>query len=267
MRFKPGLIVSAVICLLAAAAISACGSGGDGGGDSPGGDATTAGAGGGLSSSLPQGSERVDLKPADFTTRIDNRYWPMSPGSRWVYRETDAAGAKLKVVVTVTDRTKMIANGVEARVVHDLVTENGEYAENTYDWYAQDGDGNIWYLGEDTTEYKNGKPESTAGSWEAGVDGAQAGVALPADPQVGMHYRQEYYKGQAEDEGKVLSVSERAEVPFGRFSQVLMTRDTTPLEPNLVEHKFYAENVGPVLATTISGGSDREELLSYRTGG
>jgi hypothetical protein len=263
MRSKLRLIVSAVPCLLAAAAISACG--GDGGSGS-GGAADPSGSGG-SSSSLPQGGERVRLNPADFTTRIDNRYWPMSPGSRWVYRETDAAGAKQKVVVTVTDRTKMIANGIEARVVHDLVTENGAYVENTYDWYAQDADGNIWYLGEDTSEYKNGKPDSTAGSWEAGVDGAQAGIALPTDPQVGMHYRQEYYKGQAEDEGKVLSVSERAEVPFGRYSQVLLTRDTTPLEPNLVEHKFYAKGVGPVLATTISGGSDREELMSYRAGG
>jgi hypothetical protein len=268
MRFKPRLIVSAVIGLLVAIGISACGGdGSSGGGDGSGGGGDPSGSGRGSSSTLPQGGERVQLNPADFTTRIDNRYWPMSAGSRWVYRETDAAGAKQKVVVTVTDRTKMIANGIEARVVHDLVTENGQYVENTYDWYAQDAEGNIWYLGEDTTEYKNGKPDSTAGSWEAGVDGAQAGVALPTDPQVGMHYRQEYYKGQAEDEGKVLSVTERAEAPFGRFSQVLLTRDTTPLEPNLVEHKFYAKNVGPVLATTISGGSDREELLSYRAGG
>ena len=264
MRSKPRLIVSAVVCLLVAVAISACGRGGDA---TTAGDDLSGGAGGGASSSLPQGSEPVHLNPADFTTRIDNRYWPMSPGSRWVYRETDAAGARQRIVVTVTDRTKTIANGIEARVIHDLATENGEYVENTYDWYAQDADGNIWYLGEDTTEYRNGKPDSTAGSWEAGVDGAQAGVALPADPRVGTHYRQEYLKGEAEDEGKVLSVSERAEVPFGRFSQVLLTRDTTPLEPNLVEHKFYAKKVGPVLATTISGGSDREELLSYRAGG
>jgi hypothetical protein len=263
MRSKLRLIVSAVLCVLVAAAISACG--GDGGGD--GSAAADPSGGGGSSSRLPQGGELVRLSPAQFTTRIDNPYWPMSPGSRWVYRETDAAGAKQKVVVTVTDRTKMIANGIEARVVHDLVTENGEYVENTYDWYAQDADGNIWYLGEDTTEFKNGKPDSTAGSWEAGVNGAQAGVALPADPEVGMRYRQEYLKGEAEDEGKVLSVSERAEAPFGRFSQVLLTRDTTPLEPNLVEHKFYARDVGPVLATTPSGGSDREELLSYRAGG
>ena len=107
---------------------------------------------------LPQGSEPVDLDPADFTTQIDNPYWPMTPGSRWVYRETDTEGAKQRVVVTVTRQTKRIANGVEARVVHDVVTENGEPVEVTDDWYAQDADGNIWYLGEDTTEYENGKP-------------------------------------------------------------------------------------------------------------
>ena len=120
------------------------------------------------SGGLPQGSEPADLDPSEFTTEIDNEYWPMAVGSRWVYRETDTEGAEQKVVVTVTDRTKQIANGVEARVVHDVVTEDGEPVEVTDDWYAQDADGNIWYLGEATTEYENGKPVTTAGSFEAG---------------------------------------------------------------------------------------------------
>ena len=167
---------------------------------------------------LPQGSEPVDLNPADFTTKIDNPYWPMAPGSRWVYRETDTEGTKQRVVVTVTPRTKRIANGVEARVVHDVVTESGEPVEVTDDWYAQDTDGNIWYLGEDTTEYENGKPVSTAGSFEAGVDGAQAGIIMPANPEVGLAYRQEYYAGEAEDEGEIVSLDEQAEVPFGHFA-------------------------------------------------
>ena len=118
-----------------------------------------------------------------------------------------------RVVVTVTDRTKQIANGVEARVVHDVVTEDGEPVEVTDDWYAQDSDGNIWYLGEDTAEYENGKVVSTAGSFEAGVDGAQPGIALPADPEAGTTYRQEYYAGEAEDEGEIVSLDEQAEVP------------------------------------------------------
>ena len=114
-------------------------------------------------SSLPQGSEKANLNPADFTTDIDNPYWPMKPGSRWVYRETDTDGTTEKVVVEVTDKTKKIANGVEARVVRDTVTAGGKPVEVTDDWYAQDQAGNVWYLGEDTKEYENGKVSSTAG--------------------------------------------------------------------------------------------------------
>jgi hypothetical protein len=122
----------------------------------------------------------VNLDPADFTTKITNPYWPMKPGNRWVYRETDSEGIKQRVVVTVTDRTKEIANGVTARVVRDRVTEKGVPVEVTDDWYAQDKAGTIWYLGEATTEYEDGEPVSTSGSFEAGVDGAQAGVIMPA---------------------------------------------------------------------------------------
>jgi hypothetical protein len=189
------------------------------------------------------------------------------PGSRWVYRETDTEGSEQRVEVTVTDRTKMIANGIEARVVHDVVTEDGEPVEVTDDWYAQDSEGNIWYMGEDTTEYENGKPVSTEGSFEAGVDGAQPGIIMPADPEPGMTYRQEYYAGEAEDKGEIVSVGEQAQVPFGHFTDVLMTQDTNPLEPKVLEFKFYARDVGPVLAVSVSGGSDREELLSYSRGG
>jgi hypothetical protein len=208
----------------------------------------------------------AELDPADFTTEIDNPWWPMTPGSRWVYRETDTEGANQRVVVTVTDRTKTIANGVEARVVHDVVTEDGEFVEVTDDWYAQDGDGNIWYLGEDTTEYENGKPVSQAGSFEAGVDGAEAGIIMPAQPEPGMTYRQEYYKGEAEDMGAIVSLEQQAEVPAGHYQPTLMTNDTNPLEPKVNEFKFFARGVGPVLAVSVSGGSDREELLSYRAG-
>jgi len=198
---------------------------------------------------------------------IDNPYWPMRSGSRWVYRETDAEGARQRVVVTVTHRTRMIANGITARVVHDVVSEDGEPVEVTNDWYAQDRAGRIWYLGEDTTEYENGKPGSTAGSFEAGVDGAQPGVIMPARPKAGQRYREEYYAGHAEDRARVMSLREKAEVPFGFFARTLMTRNTNPLEPRALEYKFYARGVGPVLAVGVSGGSDREELLRYRRGG
>jgi hypothetical protein len=119
-------------------------------------------------------------------------------------------------------------------------------------------------MGERTAEYEDGKVVTRAGSWEAGVDGAQPGIALPGSPEVGMAYRQEYKAGEAEDQGEVLSVDEQVEVPFGSYADVLMTRDTTPLEPDVVEHKFYARGVGPVLALTVSGGADREELVLFR---
>jgi hypothetical protein len=216
--------------------------------------------------SLPRGSEPVTLDPADFTTRIDNPFWPMRPGSRWVYRETAPDGTRQRVVVTVTRRTRLIANGVTARVVHDVVTEGGEPVEVTDDWYAQDRAGNVWYLGEDTKEYEDGRVVSTAGSFEAGVDGAQAGVVMPARPRVGLRYRQEYLAGQAEDRAEVFSLSEQVEVPFGHFRRVLATRELDPLEPRVLEYKLYARGVGPVLALGISGGDDREELVSFRRG-
>jgi hypothetical protein len=216
-------------------------------------------------SGLPQGSESVDLDPAEFTTRIDNPFLPLRPGSRWIYRESDSEGAVQRVVVTVTDRTKRIANGIEARVVRDVVSEGGEPVEVTDDWFAQDLDGNVWYLGEATTEYDDGRPKTTAGSFEAGVDGAQAGIIMPAEPEAGLAYRQEYYAGEAEDRAEVVSLDEQAEVPFGHFTDVLMTKDLVPLEPKVLEFKFYASGVGPVLAISVSGGSGREELVSFRS--
>lgn len=218
---------------------------------------------------LPQGGEPVTLNPADFTTTIDNPYWPMRPGTRWVSRETAPDGTRLRVVVTVTPRTKLIANGITARVVRDVVTEDGSPVEVTDDWYAQDRAGNIWYLGEATTEFDGGRPVSTEGSFEAGVDGAQPGIAVPANPAPGLTYRQEYYAGKAEDRARVLSLSHQVEVPFRHFARgrVLTTEDVNPLKPRILELKFYAKGVGPVMAIGISGGADREELVRFVRGG
>ena len=215
---------------------------------------------------LPTGSEPVKLDPADFTTKIDNLYWPMKPGNRWVYRETDPDGTTLRVVVTVTSKTKPMADGIVARVVRDTVTEDGKLVEDTWDWYAQDKAGNIWYFGELTKEYENGKFVSSAGSFEAGVDGAQPGVIMPANPKAGLAYRQEYYKGQAEDTAEIFSLDEQAEVPYGHFKNVVMTKDLNRLKPKALEYKFYARGIGPVLAVGISGGSDREELVRFTRG-
>ena len=250
---RPGSVVLSIgLAGLLAAAGSGCGSSGE--------DSSSEQSG--ASSTFPQSSEPANLDPADFSTEIDNPYWPMSPGNRWVVRVTDAEGGEQREVITVTDRTKRIADGVEARVVHDVVSEDGKPVEVTDDWYAQDADGNIWYFGEDTAEFHDGKKD-TSGSFEAGVDGADAGVAMPAHPEVGQTYREEYYAGEAEDRSKVLSLDEQAEVPAGHFTDVLLTKDYTPLEPDVLEYKLYAKGVGPVLALSVSGGSEREELVGY----
>jgi hypothetical protein len=219
-----------------------------------------AGCGGDGTAALPTGSDTISLDPTDFTLDIDNPWWPMQPGARWVYRETDAEGNEQRVTVTVTDETRRVL-GIEARVVHDRVTKNGALVEDTYDWYAQDADGNVWYLGEDTKEYEDGEVVSTSGSWEAGVDGAQPGILVPAEPEVGMTYRQEYYAGEAEDAATVLSLDERVETPAGAYDGVLMTKDYTPLDPRILEYKLYARGVGPVVVLGVSGGIGREELL------
>ncbi len=219
--------------------------------------ASAAGPSGSCPITLPQGSDPVTLDPADFGGPIDNRYWPMAPGTKWVFKEGAA-----KVRITVKQRTRMI-QGIEATVVHDVVSERRELVEDTIDWYAQDVCGNVWYLGEKTAEYKNGQVVTTAGSWEAGVDGAQAGIAMPADPTVGTTYRQEYYAGEAEDAATVLSTDERVEVPYGRFRNALLTKDFTPLHPRILEYKLYAKGVGPVLVLGVSGGSIHEQLVRF----
>jgi hypothetical protein len=230
------------VALTSAAALSACGGDDDG--------------------SLPVAAEHVELDPSGMTTQIDNPFWPMTPGARWVYRERGVDGSEQRVVVTVTGRTREVM-GITALVVHDLVTEDGAAVEDTYDWYAQDDDGNVWYLGEDTKEYENGKVTSTEGSWEAGVDGAEPGIAIPAEPEPGLGYRQEYKANVAEDRATVLGTDERVSVQAGSWKHALLTKDSTPLEPDVVEYKLYAPGVGPVLALDVSGGSSREELVRY----
>jgi hypothetical protein len=210
---------------------------------------------------LPQSDEPVNLDPADFTADVTNPWFPLEPGTRWTYRETTEDGEVVRVVVTATAVTRQIANGVTARVVRDTVTLDGEIIEDTLDWYAQDKDGTVWYLGEDTAEFEDGEITTREGSFEAGVDGAQAGVIMPATPDVGMTYRQEYYEGEAEDNGEVLALGQQASVPAGTYDDLLQTADTTPLEPDVLEHKYYASGVGLVLTIDKEAGG-REELLT-----
>ena len=201
---------------------------------------------------------RPDLPPPqDFVAVVDNPYMPWIPGTRWVF-DGVSDGRHERNVVVVTDRTKMIL-GVAATVVHDQVFSNGELAEDTLDWYAQDSAGNVWYLGEDTAAYTNGSVTSRAGSWEAGVDGARPGVVMLAHPTVGEQYHQEYRKGEAEDMGKVIALGKSVRVPYGPLNDIVVTADTTPLEPDAYEEKYYAPGIGVVLETDDE--DNRTELV------
>jgi hypothetical protein len=261
MKLDPRHASIPLVAMAAALALGACG-GDDGSADTS--AATTETTAGTAATDLPKGSDPVNLDPADFSADIDNRQWPMTVGSRWVYRVTDYSDGSIEHdVIKVTDQTKMMGDGIEARVVHDVVTEDGEPVEVTDDWYAQDGEGNIWYFGEHTIEYRHGRPHDN-GSWQAGVDGALPGVALPAKPKVGLSYREEYSKGEAEDQSRVLSLDQQAEVPAGHYTHVLMTEDFSPIEPKVSELKFYAKGSGQaVLAVDVSGGTDTEQLVKY----
>jgi hypothetical protein len=150
--------------------------------------------------------------------------------------------------------------------VRDTVTLDGELIEDTFDWFAQDIDGNVWYLGEDTKEYENGEVVTTEGSWEAGVDGAEAGIVMLANPQVGDAYRQEWYPGHAEDVAEVVSLNEEVTVPFGTFTNCLQTRDFSTLEPELNEFKYYCTSVGAVTLEVVIDSGERVELIDSNAG-
>jgi hypothetical protein len=202
-----------------------------------------------------------EIDPADFTTTVDNPWFPLVPGTRWVLEGSgDAEGELDTIEVLAETRTVM---GVECVVVEDVVSLDGEPVEVTKDWYAQDADGNVWYFGEETAEYENGEIVSTSGAWEAGVDGAQPGIIMPARPTLDVAYRQEYYAGEAEDVAKAVETGASAETPYGSFDDVLVTEDWTPLEPDVAEHKFYARDIGLVMERQIRGGSSVFELIEY----
>jgi hypothetical protein len=200
--------------------------------------------------------------PSEFVATVDNPYMPWIPGTKMVF-EGVSDGQRERNVVVVTDRTKVVM-GVTTTVVRDQVfSANGDLAEDTFDWYAQDAAGNVWYFGEDTAEYQNGSVTSRAGSWEAGVEGAQPGVVMLAQPMVGESYHQEFRKGEAEDVGTVVALDDTVTVPYGPFDSVLVTEDTTPLEPQIVEHKFYAPTIGVVIERVIRGGQEVSRLVSF----
>ena len=202
-----------------------------------------------------------DINREDFTVRIDNPFFPLPPGTTFIYRG-NREGRKQRDEFTVTDRTVVI-DGVTCRVVHDKVFMRGVLRENTFDYFAQDRDGNVWYFGEDTEELdKNGRVVSTVGTWRAGVDGAQPGVIMEAHPNVNDHYFQEVAAPLAQDEAIVLNLHETLAVPLGKFTNCLVTKEFTQLEPGNIEHKFYARGVGFILGVVVKGGKERLALVN-----
>ena len=211
-----------------------------------------------------QASYSPDINPSDFTTTIDNTYFPLKPGTTFVYEGT-FHGAPERDVMAVTRDTKRVL-GVKCLVASDRVTEGGKLIEQTYDWYAQDKKGNVWYFGEHVTEYKNGQVTDHEGSWESGVNGAKPGIAMRADPKVGETYRQEYSKGVAEDKARVISLEGSVKVPYGTFDHVLVTEEFTPLERGVVERQYYVGGVGDVVEATVKGQPERIELVAVKRG-
>jgi hypothetical protein len=196
---------------------------------------------------------------ARFSTRIDNPWFPLRPGTMYVYTGSEG-GKRTRDLVTVTHRTITIA-GVECRVVRDLVYANGRLAEPTSDYYTQDQAGNVWYFGEDTAELdRAGHVTSREGTWRAGVRGARAGILMPAKPVLGRAYRQEFLKGHAEDFARAIAVFRTVAGPRG--SNALLTEEWSPLEPGVLDHKMYVRGVGDVLERTVKGGDEQLELQS-----
>jgi hypothetical protein len=253
MRTKPlGLVLAVALLGLVVPMLASCGDGDDGGAEAvidPG----------------DGGRYEPDIVPANFVDRIDNPYLPYLPGSRWVYEGLED-GEEIRIEVEVTDQRREVM-GISAVVVHEMEYEAGELIEDTFDWYAQDSEGNVWYLGEDTKEIEDGEVVGTEGAWEAGVDGALPGIIMLADPVVGEAYRQEYYEGEAEDLGEVSKLGETQTVAAGSYEDVLIIREWNPLEPDVIEDKYYAPGVGVVLELAVEGEEARVELIEYTPGG
>jgi hypothetical protein len=193
------------------------------------------------------------IDPANFVAVIDNPYMPLIPGTTFVYEGITEKGNEHNDVY-ISSETKVIM-GVTCVVVKDTVLVDGVLEEQTLDWYAQDKQGNVWYFGEASSEYQNGAVVSTKGSWEAGVDGAQPGIVMEANLVVGDTYRQEYYRGQAEDWASVLSLTETANIPTGSYRDLLLTNEWSGLDnPLIYEHKYYAKGIGFIMTKYVEGG-------------
>jgi hypothetical protein len=198
--------------------------------------------------------------PANFTTVIDNPWLPFVPGTVFTYTGTKDDEPAVDVT-TVTARTAVI-DGIRCVVIEDSLKLGGVLEERTVDYYTQDLAGNVWYFGEDTQELDaKGHVTSTEGSWHAGVDGAVPGIFMEADPVIGHEYAQEFLKGEAEDHFRVKGLSASVDVPFGAFTNVLLTEEWTPLEPAVLDNKYYVRGVGEVREVAVKGPVEELTLV------
>jgi hypothetical protein len=201
------------------------------------------------------------LSPKDFTTKVDNRYFPLPVGWTWIYKGTKEGKPQIDRL-TVTSSAKRTAEGIMARVVTDVSkTTQGKLLEKTTDLYAQDKQGNVWYLGEKTAAYLPGGKIDRSGSWEAGVEDGEPGIIMLANPHVPDAYRQEYQKGNAEDTAWIVNRGTSATVPFGRLHNVLTSLEFARIEPNVVDQKLYAPGIGIVRETALTGPAEVAKLV------
>jgi hypothetical protein len=225
-----------------------------------GGSSATAAASTSASKLAPiHGTYSPSIHPANFVATVDNPYLPFKPGTGFHYR-----GVRGKTPQTddevVLSQTKEIL-GIKSTVVRDTVSEHGKPVERTFDWYAQDKQGNVWYMGENSLELKHGRFVKASDSWASGRDGAEPGIIMPANPRPGDAYRQEYYPpGQALDEARVVGDS-GVNVPYGSFKRSLVTLERSPLEPQ-TEKKYYVAGVGDVKETVVKGHHETFQLVS-----
>jgi hypothetical protein len=214
-------------------------------------------------SSAPPGSGSCPKPPAlpsQWVAQIDNPYVPLSPGTTLTYRGK-VDGKNVIDVFAITDQTTLI-EGVNARVIHDQVFRGGNLVEDTFDWFAQDAAGNVWYFGEDTKELDHGTVVSTEGSWQAGVNKANAGIFMPAHPQVGDFFKQEDAKNVAEDCTRIVDLNAFVSTPYVTSNDALKTEEFSLLEPGVLDNKYYVKGIGNVAERTVQGGSDTLDLVS-----
>jgi hypothetical protein len=254
---KTRIVLAAIATGLIVVASVGCGS------SASGSSASGTSASGGPSHLAPiHGPYAPTIHPADFVARIDNRYFPLKPGTTFLYSGVHENGKTPQADTEIVTHQRKRILGVDCVVVRDIVSSHGRPIEKTFDWYAQDKHGNVWYMGEDTREVVHGKFVKMSDSWQAGVNGAQPGIIMPGHPRRGDAYRQEYYPGHALDQARVLGGGGPVSVPQGSYPRTLLTVETSPkIDPGVAERKYYVAGVGDIKEKTVTGNKEQIQLI------